>query len=111
MDWKTNPAAVIKFVRDHHRPSFMEYGEYPYVSADEVKKALKLKAAFSSHARPDAVRLQGPTCSKATTSSTFLLTRAPALGARYEFLSFRNAAGGRAWLSAISEHDSVRLRR
>jgi hypothetical protein len=47
MDWKTNPAAVVKFVRDHHRPSFMEYGEYPYVSADEIKKALKLKAAFS----------------------------------------------------------------
>ena len=31
----------------HHRPSFLEYGEYPYVSADEIKKALKLKAAFS----------------------------------------------------------------
>lgn len=46
-DWKTNPAAFIKFVREHHRPSFMEYGEYPYVSADEIKKALKLKAAFS----------------------------------------------------------------
>lgn len=47
-DWKTNSAAFIKFVRDHHRPSFMEYGEYPYVSAEEVKKALKLKAAFST---------------------------------------------------------------
>src|SRR6202022_692278 len=32
-----------------------------------------------------------------------LLTRAPALTGRYEFLSFRNAAGGRAWLSAILE--------
>jgi hypothetical protein len=32
-----------------------------------------------------------------------LLTRAPALTGRYEFLSFRNAAGGRAWLSAIAE--------
>ena len=30
-----------------------------------------------------------------------LLTRTPALTGRYEFLSFRNAAGGRAWLSAI----------
>ena len=30
-----------------------------------------------------------------------LLTRVPALTGRYEFLSFRNAAGGRAWLSAI----------
>jgi hypothetical protein len=46
-DWKTNPAAFVKFVREHHRPSFLEYGEYPYVSADEIKKALKLKAAFA----------------------------------------------------------------
>lgn len=46
-DWRTNIPAFIKFVREHHRPSFMEYGEYPYVSADEVKKALKLKKAFS----------------------------------------------------------------
>jgi Dyp-type peroxidase family len=30
-----------------------------------------------------------------------LLTRVPALTGRYEFLSFRNAAGGRTWLSAI----------
>ena len=46
-DWKTNVAATIKFFRDHQCPSFLEYGEYPYVSADEIKKALKLKAAFS----------------------------------------------------------------
>ena len=45
-DWKTNPAAFVKFVREHHCPSFLEYGEYPYVSADEIKKALRLKAAF-----------------------------------------------------------------
>ena len=32
-----------------------------------------------------------------------LLTRTPALTGRYEFLSFRDAAGGRAWLSAIRE--------
>src|SRR6478672_697124 len=30
-----------------------------------------------------------------------LLARVPALTGRYEFLSFRNAAGGRAWLLAI----------
>jgi hypothetical protein len=46
-DWKTNAPAFVQFVRDHQRPSFLEYGEYPYVSADEIKKALKLKAAFS----------------------------------------------------------------
>jgi hypothetical protein len=47
MDWKTNPDAFIKFVREHQCPSFIEYGEYPYFSADEIKKALKLKSAFS----------------------------------------------------------------
>jgi len=46
-DWRTNLPAVIQFFREHQIPSFLEYGEYPYVSADEVKKALKLKAAFS----------------------------------------------------------------
>ena len=45
-DWKTNIPAFVKFVRDHHRPSFMEYGEYPYVSADEIKKALRTKRAL-----------------------------------------------------------------
>ncbi len=47
-DWKTNPEAFIKFVRDHNRPSFLEYGEYPFVSADEIKKALRIKEAFSN---------------------------------------------------------------
>jgi hypothetical protein len=47
-DWKTNAAAFVKFVREHQCPSFLEYGEYPYVSADEIKKALKLKSAFSN---------------------------------------------------------------
>jgi hypothetical protein len=46
-DWKTNAPAFIKFVREHQCPSFLEYGEYPYVSSEEIKKALKLKAAFS----------------------------------------------------------------
>ena len=46
-DWKTNPPAFVEFVREHQCPSFLEYGEYPYVTADEIKKALKLKAAFS----------------------------------------------------------------
>ena len=47
-DWKTNLPAVIKFFRDHQRPSFLEYGEYPYVTADEVKKALRVKSALSA---------------------------------------------------------------
>jgi hypothetical protein len=47
MDWKTNPGAFIEFVRQHQCPSFMEYGEYPYVSADEIKKALRVKDALS----------------------------------------------------------------
>ncbi|MBU8820865.1 hypothetical protein KL864_33920 [Mycolicibacterium goodii] len=46
-DWKENPASFVQFVREHHVPSFVEYGEYPYVTSDEIKKALRLKAAFS----------------------------------------------------------------
>jgi hypothetical protein len=47
-DWKTNAPAFVKYMREHQCPSFLEYGEYPYVSADEIKKALKVKAAFSN---------------------------------------------------------------
>jgi len=46
-DWKTNIGAVTKYFREHQRPSFLEYGEYPYVSSEEIKKALTLKTAFS----------------------------------------------------------------
>src|SRR3954462_980317 len=41
-DWKTNPAAFARFAREHQCPSFLEYGEYPYVSTGEIKKALRL---------------------------------------------------------------------
>jgi hypothetical protein len=46
-DWKSNPDAFIRFVREHHRPSFMEYAEYSYVSSAEVKSALAVKAGLS----------------------------------------------------------------
>jgi hypothetical protein len=46
-DWKTNPPAFVRFVREHHVPSFLEYGEYPYVSGEEIKKALRLKASLT----------------------------------------------------------------
>jgi hypothetical protein len=47
-DWKENPDAFVRFVREHHRPSFLEYGEYPFVSADDIKKALNMKSAFTA---------------------------------------------------------------
>jgi hypothetical protein len=46
-DWRTNPSAFVKYVRDHQVPSFLEYGEYPYVSSAEIKKALRVKQALS----------------------------------------------------------------
>src|SRR6478672_7967334 len=45
-DWRNNLPAVIKFFRDHQRPSFLEYGEYPYVTATEIKKSLRVKSAL-----------------------------------------------------------------
>jgi len=46
-DWQTNAPAFIKFVRDHQCPSFLEYSEYPFFSADEIKKALAVKSGLS----------------------------------------------------------------
>ena len=46
-DWKTNPEALVRLVRQHQCNSFLEYGEYPYYSSDEIKKALKVKAALA----------------------------------------------------------------
>ncbi len=47
-DWQENPDSFVKLVREHHFPSFLESGEYPYVTADEIKKALRLKAGLSN---------------------------------------------------------------
>jgi hypothetical protein len=47
-DWQTNAPAFIRFVREHQCPSFLEYGEYPFVSAEEIKKALRVKASLST---------------------------------------------------------------
>src|SRR3977135_4075372 len=47
-DWKTNAPAFVKFVREHHCPSFLESGECPFASADEIKKAMRVKAALSN---------------------------------------------------------------
>ena len=46
-DWKTNTPAFAKFFIGHMHRSFIEYGEYPYVSSGEIKKALRVKAALS----------------------------------------------------------------
>jgi hypothetical protein len=47
-DWRENLPAVIKYFREHQVPSFLEYAEYPYVSSDEIKKALRVKAALTT---------------------------------------------------------------
>jgi len=47
-DYATNPSSIVKFFREHHFPSFLEYSEHPYVSCEQVRKALTLKASFSS---------------------------------------------------------------
>ena len=47
-NWKTDASAFVRFVREHHHPAFLEYGEYPYVTAEEIKKALRLKDSFET---------------------------------------------------------------
>ena len=45
------PGLIVKFVREHHFPSFLEYGEYTYVTADAVKKALRFRMRSSCSTR------------------------------------------------------------
>jgi hypothetical protein len=47
-DWQTNVPAFIRFLRDHQHPSFLEYGEYPWVTATQIKRALRVEQAFSN---------------------------------------------------------------
>ena len=42
MDWKTNAPAFVKFVREHQCPSFLEYGEYPFVTATDTQRFSRL---------------------------------------------------------------------
>jgi len=47
--------AANSFVREHQQPSFLEYGEYPFFTAYEIKKTLRVKSAVSENAGPVAV--------------------------------------------------------
>ena len=47
-NWQGNVPAINKFFHEHQCPSFLEYAEYPYATADEVKKALRVKSAMSN---------------------------------------------------------------
>ena len=67
-DWQTNAPAFIKFVREHQCPSFLEYGEYPYVTARRDQEGADIESRILQNAGPDAVKRQ---CSNSTTSSTF----------------------------------------
>ena len=61
----------IEFVREHQCPSFLEYGEYPYVTADEIKKALRAQAGvLPACSTRCSERCRTATCSNSTTSST-----------------------------------------
>ena len=55
LDWQTNPAAFVNFVRDHQCPSFLEYAEYPYVSADRNQKSPHTESRVLDHAGSDAM--------------------------------------------------------
>ena len=100
-DWKTNTPAFIKFVREHQRPSFLEYGEYPYVDRGRDQEGPEAEGGVLGDARPDAVIPGTRAMLELDDIQHILLTRTPALTGRYEFVSFRDPAGGQAWVTAL----------
>ena len=117
-DWKTNAAGIRSNSSANIRvPSFLEYGEYPYVTADEIKKALKVKERFveqcSIRCNKGNMRLawQGKRMLEFDDIQYLVLTRVPAITGRYEFLSFRQASQGRAWLAGLIDKVASALAR
>ena len=54
-DWRDNPAAFVKFCREHQCHSFMEYGEYPYVVSRRDQEGPEAQGRLLVDARPDAI--------------------------------------------------------
>ena len=90
-DWKTNLPAVIKFFRDHQRPSFLEYGEYPYVTRRRGQEGAAAEGRVFRDARRNAVTASRRARVRRHPAHPARLV-SPALTGRYEFLSFRDAA-------------------
>ena len=74
------------------------------ISRTSLPPKSRRRSRSSRRSRPCSTR-----CSRASMSQQldlediqhFLLTRTPALAARYEFLNFENAGAGRAWLAGL----------
>ena len=97
VDWKTNAPAFIKFVREHQVP------ELPRVRRISIRLRRRDQRGAQGEARSpkSSTRCSDPVTLAFDDIQHILLTRAPAVTARYEFLSFGSPAGGRAWLAAI----------
>ena len=83
MDWKTNPQAFVKFVRDHQCNSFLEYGGVPVLHERRDQEGPEDQGGARRDARADAV---GAVMGEATTARTYNQDHAPR--------KYSRAAGG-----------------
>ncbi len=103
-NWQGNVPVWNKFFRDHQCPSFLEYAEYPYATADESQEGAEGQERHVDDAGSDAMSelpAGRSTMLEFEDIQHITLTRVPAITGRYEFLSFRDPAQGRAWLAGI----------
>ena len=70
MDWKTNPASFVKFVREHQCPSFLEYGGISVCERRRNQEGAEAEGRVLDHARPDAMMARPRRCSTSTIFST-----------------------------------------
>jgi len=117
-DWKTNAPAFYSVRPRTSLPEFPRIRRIPVCECGRDQEGAQAQGGVFPHARPDAIGrfnvaepLRDSTTYNMKESAVLevediqhiLLTRAPALTGRYEFLSFRRAASGREWLAAILE--------
>ncbi len=98
-DWKTNPPAFVKFVREHQCPELPGIRRVPLRERRRDQEGAEAQGGVLHDARPDAVsRSRTHAMLEFDDIQHILLTRTPALTGRYEFLSFRDP-GGRTGLA------------
>ena len=98
-DWKTNLPAVHQVLSRSPVPELSRVRRVSFRDGRRDQEGAQAEERVLRDARRNAV--MRPTMLEFDDIQHFLLTRTAALAARYEFLSFRGAEGGRAWLNGI----------
>ena len=100
-DWKENSGRVRQVRPRASLPQLPGVRRVSVCDGRRDQEGAAAEGGVLEHARPDAVTATEPSLLELDDIQHILLTRTPAVTGRYEFLSFDDPAGGRAWLTGL----------